>query len=81
MEQAGGDFAVIGVSMRKPDVADALAEQNGLYTVETLAAQPSYRVMGLLRHTLTLPLAPAEVTAVLASPRKKLITLTVTEKG
>lgn len=81
MEKAGGDFAVIGVSMRKPDVADALAEQNGLYTVETLAAQPRYRVMGLLRHALTLPQAPAEVSAVLASPRKKLITLTVTEKG
>jgi fructuronate reductase len=81
MEKAGGDFAVIGVSMRKPDVAEALAEQNGLYTVETLAAQPSYRVMGLLRHTLTLPQAPAEVSAVIASPRKKLITLTVTEKG
>jgi fructuronate reductase len=81
MEKAGGDFAVIGVSMRKPDVADSLAEQDGLYTVETLAAQPSYRVMGLLRHSLTLPMAPAEVSAVLASPRKKLITLTVTEKG
>lgn len=80
---AAGDrrWGVIGVSMRKPDVADALAAQDGLYTVETLDAQARWRVIGALRRTHTLPLDPQGVIADLAAPSTHLVTLTVTEKG
>ncbi|OJU12151.1 MAG: hypothetical protein BGN86_08980, partial [Caulobacterales bacterium 68-7] len=77
----GGDWGIIGVSMRKPDVAASLDPQNGLYTVETLAGQPSYRIVGALLRSLTLPLDPLAVVEALASPSTKIITLTVTEKG
>ena len=57
---AGGDWGIVGVSMRKPDVAEALAPQDGLYTVELLDAQPSYRVVGAVRRALTLPAATSD---------------------
>lgn len=78
---AGGDWGIVGVSMRKPDVAEALSPQDGLYTVEILDAQPSYRIVGSLRRALTLPEAPEAVLAALAAPATRIVTLTVTEKG
>lgn len=78
---AGGDWGIVGVSMRKPDVAAALNPQDGLYTVETLDAAPAYRVIGAARRALTLPLDPEAVLAALARPQTRIVTLTVTEKG
>lgn len=81
IEAAGGDWGVVGVSMRQPDVANALAAQDGLYTVETLDQAPSYRVVGGVRATLTLPDAPRAVLAAIADPATHIVTLTITEKG
>ncbi len=81
IEAAGGDWGVVGVSMRQPDVANALAAQDGLYTVETLDQAPSYRVVGGVRATLTLPQAPQAVLAAIADPAAHIVTLTITEKG
>jgi len=81
IEAEGGDWGVVGVSMRKPDVADALVAQDGLYTVETLDAVRRYRVVGSLRRSLTLPLQPDGVMAAIADPGHALVTLTITEKG
>jgi fructuronate reductase len=77
----GADWGIIGVSMRKPDVAESLTPQDGLYTVEILGAEPQYRVVGAVRQALTLPLQPAEVAAAIAAPTTRIISLTVTEKG
>ncbi|KRB48841.1 mannitol dehydrogenase family protein [Phenylobacterium sp. Root700] len=81
IEAAGGDWGVVGVSMRQPDVANALSAQDGLYTVETLDEAPSYRVAGAIRATLTLPQDPEAVLAAIADPAAHIVTLTVTEKG
>ena len=81
IEAAGGDWGVIGVSMRKPDVSDSLNAQDGLYTVETLDRPSRYRVIGSLREAICLPQAPEAVIEGLASPSTHLVTLTVTEKG
>ena len=81
IEQAGGDWGIVGVSMRQATVAAALAEQDGLYTVETRDAEASYRIIGCVRRSLTLPLAPDGVAAALADPGTHVVTLTVTEKG
>lgn len=78
---SGGDWGIVGVSMRKPDVAESLTPQDGLFTVETLDAQPRYRVVGALRRALTLPLQPGAVMEALADTAIRIITLTVTEKG
>lgn len=78
---AGRDWGIVGVSMRKPDVAESLTPQDGLYTVEILDARPSYRIIGAVRQALTLPLEPETVLAALAAPATRIVTLTVTEKG
>ena len=79
--RAGGDWGIVGVSMRKPDVAEALAPQDGLYTVETLDASAGYRIVGAVRQALTLPREPQRVLAAMADPATRIVTLTVTEKG
>ncbi len=81
IEQAGGDWGIVGVSMRQATVATTLAEQDGLYTVETRDADAAYRVVGCVRRTMTLPLQPDEVAASIADPAIHIVTLTVTEKG
>ncbi len=81
ISHSGGDWGIIGVSMRKPDVADALNEQDGLYTVETLRADPGYRVIGTIRRALCLPHATDGVLGAIAHPDTHVITLTVTENG
>jgi fructuronate reductase len=78
---AGGDWGIVGVSMRKPDVAETLEPQDGLYTVEMLDAQPSYRIVGAVRQTLVLPREPEAVLAAIGAPATRIVTLTVTEKG
>jgi fructuronate reductase len=78
---AGGDWGIVGVSMRKPDVAEALRPQDGLYTVEILDAAPRYRIVGAVRQALTLAAEPQKVLTALAAPGVRIVTLTVTEKG
>lgn len=77
----GGDWGVLGVSMRKPEVAASLAPQDGLFTVEVLDEIPSYRIVGAVRDVATLPLEPERILCALASPSTHIVTLTVTEKG
>ncbi len=75
------DWAICGVSLRNPDVRDALRAQDGLYALAVLDAQPSTRVIGALREVLCARDEQAAVLARLADPQVRLVTLTVTEKG
>jgi len=75
------DWAICGVSLRSPDVRDALQPQDGLYALEMLETSPRYRVIGAVREVLCAPQSQAEVLARLADPAVRLVTLTVTEKG
>lgn len=81
IEVAGGGWGIVGVSMRQATVATTLAEQDGLYTVETRDQEASYRVIGCVRRTLTLPREPEAVAKTLAHPAIHIVSLTVTEKG
>lgn len=74
-------WAISGVSLRHPDVRDALAPQDGLYTLELLQEPPAWRVVGAVREVLCAPQQRAAVLARLADPDVRLVTLTVTEKG
>jgi fructuronate reductase len=81
IEVAGGNWGITGVSMRQASVAETLAAQDGLYSVETRDEEARYRVIGCVRSTLTLPLDPGAVAQILADPAIEIVTLTVTEKG
>lgn len=78
---AGGDWGIVGVSLRRPDAATALVPQDGLFTVELRDAVPELRLCGALRRVLTAPEDPAAVTAAIAAAATHVVTLTVTEKG
>jgi fructuronate reductase len=78
---SGGDWGVLGASLRNAGVPSALAAQQQLYTVETLEDLPSYRVVTCIRASLTATTQRAQLLSALSSPRTHIITITVTEKG
>jgi fructuronate reductase len=82
LEQALGPWGICGVSLRRPEVRDRLAPQDGLYAVaERDGAGERLRVIGCLRQLLVAPEDPAAVVAQIASPATAIVSLTVTEKG
>jgi len=81
IEAAGGDWGIVGLSLRRPDAAAALNPQDGLFTLEIRAAEPRWRIVGALRRVITAPSDPAGALAVLADPAIRVITLTITEPG
>lgn len=70
-----------GVSLRSAAAAEALAPQDGLYTLAELGGAGSLRVIGALSQVLSAPFGADAVLARLASPATRVIALTVTEKG
>jgi fructuronate reductase len=75
-------WGICAVSERSPAVAEMLTAQDGLYSVLVAGpAQSSVRVVGSLRQALFGPGQPDALTARIADPDVKLVTLTVTEKG
>jgi fructuronate reductase len=74
-------WGICAVSLHSADVRDALAPQDGLYTLAELDAEPRLRVIGSIKELLVAPEAPAALLARLADPAVRLITLTITEKG
>jgi fructuronate reductase len=77
----GGDWGILAVSLRHAAAAEALAVQDHLYTVETLASTIDYRVVAAIRESLCAPARRARLRDALASPQTHLLTLTITEKG
>lgn len=76
------DWAITGVSLRSGAVRDALAPQDGLYTVtERDGTGERIRLIGAVRRMLVAPEDPAAVTRALADAAVRVVTLTVTEKG
>src|SRR5688572_23725494 len=81
---AAGDrnWAISGVSLRSPDVRDALRPQSGLYSVtERDNAGERMRVIGSVREVLVGGEDAERIIAALASPHVHIATFTVTEKG
>ncbi|WP_373824679.1 mannitol dehydrogenase family protein [Achromobacter insuavis] len=86
---ASGDprWGICGVSLRQADTRDALAPQDGLYTLALRSANAEGRpqarlaVIGCLLETLVAPEDPQAVLARIASPYTRIVSLTVTEKG
>ncbi len=81
---AGGDnrWGVLGVAMRQPALAQALAAQNHLYSVQTASAQArSWQVCGAIWHSCVASESPHTVVQALAAASTRWVTLTVTEKA
>jgi fructuronate reductase len=75
------DWAICAVSLRNPDVRDALRPQDGLYALAEIGERPRLRVIGAIRELLCARDERDAVLARLADPAVRLVTLTVTEKG
>src|SRR5690242_14913681 len=54
-------WGICAVSLRNPDVRDALAPQEGLYTLVSLDETTSYQVIGALKEILVAPENPQTV--------------------
>jgi fructuronate reductase len=82
LQQGDPRWGVLGVAMHNPLVADALARQDGLYAVQ-IADRDGVRwqVVGSVLKTCVASQEPDRVTAAIAAPATRWITLTVTEKG
>ncbi|PZQ62270.1 MAG: mannitol dehydrogenase, partial [Phenylobacterium zucineum] len=79
MLAARPDLAITAVSLRTPDVRDALAPQDGLYVLAEKEAEPAFQVIGSIREVLVAAEAPERVFERLMQARY--VTSTVTEKG
>lgn len=76
------DWAITGVSLRSPQMHDALAPQDGLYALtERDGSAERTRVIGAIRDVLVAPHDPAAVVCALAARDTRVVTLTITEKG
>lgn len=80
LANAGGDWRIIGVSLRNREVVDALEPQNCLYTlIERDKTNVSGRVIGAISQVIAAD--PQATLQALCDPAIRIVTLTVTEKG
>ncbi|QEY17769.1 mannitol dehydrogenase family protein [Cellvibrio sp. KY-GH-1] len=82
LNQFGGDWGIIGSSLRSASVRDQLVPQDCLYTlVERSGEGEKLQIIGAVTDTLVGPENPAALVATIAQPTIKIVSLTVTEKG
>ncbi|MBB6306318.1 mannitol dehydrogenase family protein [Xanthobacter tagetidis] len=82
MARGAKGWAIAGASLRAADTYDALAPQDGLYTLAVRSgAGDALRVVGSLRHLLVAPRDPQALLSAMCDPKVRIVSLTVTEKG
>lgn len=82
LNQFGGNWGIIGSSLRSASVRDQLVPQDCLYTlVERSGDGEKLQIIGAVKDTLVGPENPAALVAAIASPNIKIVSLTITEKG
>tara|TARA_R110000751_G_scaffold234229_9_gene335807 strand:+ start:112013 stop:113500 length:1488 start_codon:yes stop_codon:yes gene_type:complete len=82
LADGGGDWRIIGVSLRRTDVADALNAQNGLYTLlERSEAGTHARIIASVARVIAATRDRAGVMKALTDPATRIVSLTVTEKA
>jgi len=75
-------WGIVAASLRSPDTRDALAPQDGVYTLAVRSAEgEKLRIIGAIGRILVAPEDPQALIAAMADPRVRIVTLTVTEKG
>lgn len=82
LAKQGGDWKILGVSLRSPQVREQLSAQDGLYTlVEMDDSETRYRLIGSVDDVLVAPENPEAVLEALCASSCKIVSLTITEKG
>lgn len=78
----GGDWRIIGVSLRSPTVRDQLNPQDGLFTlIEKSAGHSKATLIASIKEVIAASQEPQKLSEALADPSIKIVTMTVTEKG
>lgn len=81
------NWGIVGVSLRQVDTRDALAPQDGLYTLAVRDAdddnepRQTLQVIGCVKQILVAPESPQAVLDQIAHRDTRIVSLTVTEKG
>lgn len=79
---ADPSWGIVAASLRSPATRDALAPQDGLYTLAVAGADgTTHRVIGAVTELLVVPEDRARLIARMADPRVRIVSLTVSEKG
>ncbi|OLP62017.1 mannitol dehydrogenase [Xaviernesmea oryzae] len=82
LEAGDLSWGIAGVSLRSPETRDALAPQDGLYTLDVRdGTGDRLQVIGALAACLVAPEDPGAVLDLMAAPSTRIVSLTVTEKG
>jgi fructuronate reductase len=82
IEHSGGDWGIVGVSMRSDRVVRQLGPQDGLYSVLSEDQHGhELRVIGAIQNVLVAPEATESLDTLLSDPTIRVVTLTITEKG
>ena len=81
IEETGGDWGIIEVSIHSAGVRDRLDHQNNLYTLCSLGPETGFHVVGCISDTLVAPESPMTVIDRISLPNIRAVTLTITEKG
>ena len=75
-------WGIVAASLRSRATRDALAPQDGLYTLALRDTdRERLRVIGSIGGVLVAPEAPEALLAAMTDPRVKIVSMTVTEKG
>jgi len=75
------DWGITAASLRSPATRDALAPQDGLYSLALRSATEELRVVGSIGRVLVAPENPAALLDALTAETTRIVSLTITEKG
>ncbi len=82
MKASGGDWGIVGVSLKSPTTRDRLAPQGCAYTALELGPDgENPQIIEAVQDVLVAPENPEAVLALMADPKVRIVSLTVTEKG
>lgn len=82
MAADGGDWRILGVSLRSPGVRDQMRPQDGLYSlVERSKSGSKAHIIGAIADVLVASEERQRLIAVLAAPTTRIASFTITEKG
>jgi fructuronate reductase len=75
-------WGIVGASLRRPDTRDALAPQDGLYSVLVKNGdERALRVIGSVLEVIDAPHQKEALLTRMADPATRIVSLTITEKG
>jgi fructuronate reductase len=82
LNQQGGDWAIVGASLRSAAVSEQLLPQDCLYTLlEKQDGEVSVRLLGAIQALLVAAHDPAALIARLAAVTTRIVSLSITEKA